>query len=306
MKVVAQTRTGVALLMVLGVILMITASVTVISTSWRRERIAVSYENQLSQINIMVHDAESYARIWLRENAQNIVTKSSNEPQGVTILRDYIQTEKGEGNVQIDCYDACAGLSMQHLREGNAQRYKAHLPMRMQRLTRRRSRSSQEGDWWIEEGRKDDRRFPQPIQGEWSKWSDSHLSQRSGESYDKKKLNGCIGEVLWLSPYANGKININTVPDPLLRALCEYKDIQAIENILRARQNGRKTSLQDLLSLGQNEFSNDDGIELVDSSTVWYALVTCSWNQLQRTYFIVIDIGTNGQSVKTLTHIPIL
>lgn len=270
-----------ALLLALTVLLlvMVTIGTAITAVASVADEVAVAtIEHRLADA---LRSGEGLALAWVRSGDQRIVLPP--EGGGVSLCHDRWSSGETTGSLQVDLYDALAGVPA-HLAVAG-QPLRLALPPAVRALVIPGQLSPPVP------GQPNDlierldlpggvRRFPVPMARRVCRWGVGEPAPVPEQALS------VVGLAQFVAVHAEGSININTAPADLLGLAFQMVGRGGLDVILERRRAGTFSDASDA-SESAND-GGDGGIRLVDRSSTWNALVTVSSNGVSRSRWVVI------------------
>lgn len=269
-----MTRRGVAMILVLAACVVILTASAVVAQARANAALGAGTTDGLAMALELAEASEDATIAWLRHASREVVLEPSPEIIGVPIMNDRLEIGRREITVRVTAWDQCAMLPNTDLSD---------LPA-MARLA-----GDQRPAWAGD-------RFPgadhtKTIPSARHDAASVRFATHNPEPNGQRQRGG-----------ASAAVNINTAPEPLLRAACADLGVASADSILVARRSGERATIT---TAGR---ADPSGLRLVAASTVWsvrtdigvsgpggasvavwtvYTLVGGTWSRVQR--FVIVD-----------------
>ncbi len=273
-------RRGMALLLALAVVVIVTtaiASALAAAGAATHEAVVGASEHRIDDA---LASGEAIAIAWVGREASRIVLPP--EGGGVAVSHDRWSGPDGQGSLQVDLYDGLGGIPIEQAIAGAPLRLALPQPLRGIIVPRDASLPTKGQGTDILE-RIDcpacARRFPVPLPAPVTFWgAGTGLSQGTAAQVDQRNRPSLAVAVC---PHAEHRININTAPVEVLELAYQALGREGVDALIERRRGGT-------FSEATGSAGEPKDIRLVDSSMVWNAAITASWNGVTRTWWVVI------------------
>lgn len=226
-----------------------------------------------------LRQGERLASAWLKAHGDDAVLPP--EGGGILLVDDHFILPSGEGRLTVVAYDGLAGLPASLAQAGSGLR--AALPAAMVELLVPRVNPTQPersahlvASLDLPEHVP---RFPQRPSGRGRVWRTPGAGHPSEEDLPAASGPSLAETIAFRS---DGRININTAPEALLRTAYAVLELEGVEEVL-----ARRRSLQP--SRAPVNAADATGLRLVAESDRWQMLIAVSWQGIRRSWWADFD-----------------
>jgi hypothetical protein len=274
-----------ALLMAVATLVLVLAGVTAGLVALRGAHQSTWSSEVDVRLQSGLREGERLASAWLNAHATDAVLPP--EGGGLVLVDDRFLLPSGEGRLSVVAYDGLGGIPACLAQRGSALR--AALPASLTALTLPAIDPSQaEATAYLldmielPEGVG---RFPAPPQSRGRLWRTAGVVGQVGTPAESGADPSLADSVSFRS---DGRININTAPEPLLRAAYAALRLDGVEAVLERRR------LLNASPLPKDGNSSADGLRLVAQSDRWQMLISVTWQDIRRSWWV--DFTASSQS----------
>ncbi len=277
---------GVALLVALAAVIVVLvavgASLRAVASVQRAQVVQTIHDRQLDLLLV----GELLAKQKLQARMENVVFPLAGGPMDV--VADKLYVPEADGELSVWLYDGLAGMPYAILKSDATLR--AYLPVRWQALrldaTDPAATESNRGldGLILPTGLS---HFPVPMTNSVSVWSPPTIAAPVVMDANNAVLTipqPSLVEVI--STVSQGRINRNTAPEWLLRAVYQAQERDGIADAIRLRERGQFDERED------DEARQP--LRLVATSDRWYALIAVVWQGRQRRWWIELVGNDDG------------
>lgn len=310
-------RGGAALLLVLTLILIISSSLSVALLQWQRAHAVQLASDEEQVLHALLRDSIMFAAHALeaRQAQHALVTPADEQVHAIPLTHDHVQLAGGTAVLRISAYDARAALPVTAAQTPHA--LHATLPDALRTLPIVHDAQAPVRSWLDSSLSTLATRFPDrhaalpPAQ-----WQDldakagsqtftagavdnTHASDASAATiFD----HSAPALAVYVNPWQDDAININTAPLPLLQAL--YKSIErndALEELIEARAQGTHSTDVPALPAGKQL-----PLKLVSESTLFTLHISVHYRGIRRNYIVCLQTGSsmNIKQILLLDEVP--
>lgn len=293
-------RHGIALLVVLGCLVLITALIRLglgAMRSWHGQDGRTRTEEHLLQ---GLADGQRLACQWLGAEAEQVVLPFSR--RGLLVVDDRWEAERRTGGLQVVLFDGLAGVPVRHAASGGMLRSALPPGIGLPAMTM--------GDPWSSADALERCRLPAGV-GRYpsphraasppDRWSGGSVTGGLPDAEDRSAPQGATSLVEAVSFISDGRINLNTASREVLRLVLQAAGRDDSDAPLRAREAGRPVALG--LPTGL-VLPSLPGITLVERSDCWQALITVWSDGVVRSWWVAILGDRSGFTVAGRHAIP--
>ena len=224
-----------------------------------------------------LRQGERLAGAWLIANSTSIVLPP--EGGGVRVVDDRFILPSGEGRLSVIAYDGLAGIPACMAQRGNALR--TALPESLMGLVvpSITPKQTEQSAYLIDciDLPDDTPRFPNGFLGRGRVWRTPEVrSPIFTDSLESPRPS--LAEMI--SFHSDGRINLNTAPAPLLRAVYSVLHLGGVEEVLEHRRQLQPSVAPQHASPASN------GLRLVAQSDRWQMLISVSWQGIHRSWWV--------------------
>jgi hypothetical protein len=260
-----MNQRGVAMLIVLATAVMLLAAASIIARSRATAALSQRTDERLRLAWAACEAAEAPILAWLERRSRRVVL-APDAPPVVTVLDDTILIGELEARIHVTAWDQTAMIPAVDL---------AKLPALSALLSRddraaARWMDTDRGSPGLDIGHPSVAIFPAP---DGPGALGARVATHNPPPGPARQRGGQLPA-----------ININTAPEPLLRAVYEQLDISGLHAVLQARRAGERAEIN------QQRGSNAQPIRLVGSSTAWGIRTDVSINGLRASIWSVYTL----------------
>ena len=272
-------RQGMALLLVLATCLIASAAAVGAVAAIARSRSAAIVEQQQAAIDVLRRDAEAAVAEWCRRAGVTLVTPPQRPWRPTLVVEATWPDADGRpsGSLRAWVWDGCSSHPPAVFQAGHplGLACAGPWPAALRRATAiERQRSDLLAIVELQPGQQ---RFPDPI-------------DRAGDD-------GALA--LAIAPHADGRVNINTAPLPLIAAIARELDVPLdLDRLRRDRERGLRQQLPPADAAHGDRLA---GVRLIDRTDRWQALIDLRLGSLRRTWWVAFALGAPAGS----TGIPV-
>ena len=281
-------RQGLALLMALAALVLVLAGVTAGLAALRGAHQSAWASEVDGRLTAGLRQGERLANAWLSAHAAKVVLPP--DGGGILLVDDRLLLPQGEGRLRVVAYDGLAGIPVQLAQRGNALR--AALPAALVSLVVPPVSTAQldSAAFLLDtlEVPADATRYPAPPRGQGRIWRTNEPQPIASDNVDTATEPSLAETIAFRS---DGRININTAPVPLLRAAYATLGISGIAEVLEHRRSLVASKPPDHPPVAAN------GLRLVAESDRWQMLITVSWQNIHRSWWVDFASKSQGSSM---------
>lgn len=272
------SRGGVALLVALAAVIVVLAALAGTFRMLAATQRAVVIVNVHDRHGDLLLAGEQLAHSWVMANSERVVLP----PAGgaIRVADDDLALKDGKARLQVWMFDGLAGVPLVAAHPGGELR--GVLPGRWPAVEL--PPGSADGDI-LERVRLPEglRRFPVVPNGPVVAWSAVGEALPEAMLETKDVVSQSLVEVIAIA--SQGRINRNTAPEWLLRAVYAGRSRGGLEAALLARER---------LQLVEEDDPEGPGIRLVAHSDRWNALIAATWNGRRRMWWVELSGNSAG------------
>lgn len=280
------TRRGLALLLALACVVVVLAAAAATLSALAATQRTVLVTTIDDRLDDLLAGGEALAASWLAQHSAQAVLPPEGGPR--VVASEDIVTTTGEGCLYVACYDTLAAAPI----DVAAGQLRTALPGRWLSLT---IPPPPVGGWPVDtlerlpipDGL---RRFPAVTTSATQVWAESGaVPALSVVRAPALAAVPSLVEVLAIP--GDGRININTASDSLLREAYRLLALGEVDQLIERRRRllftDATTRPGEVVNQRPNLTPNRPPITLVDSSDQWSALVVARWNGARRSRWVV-------------------
>jgi hypothetical protein len=269
-----RSRRGIALLLALATLVLVLAGMAASLAALHGSRQSAWSSSVDAHLLAGLRQGERLATTWLAANGDAVVLPP--EGGGILLLDDRFLLPEGSGRLTVVAYDGCAGLPVGLAQRGDALRLSLSGPLLD--LDIPASEPAVAARLLDTLALPDDvSRYPQPGFGAGRLWRTGDVPATAGES--RQPATGMsLAEAI--SFHSDGGVNLNTAPEPLLRATYARLGLPGVEALLERRRLLQPTT-------PPSAALRVDGLRLLAASECWQMLIRVEWHGVSRTWWVV-------------------
>jgi len=281
----SPSNRGVAMLMALATLVIVLAGVTAGLAALRGAHQSAWVSEVDGRLLAGLRQGERLANAWLNANASGVVLPPAGG--GILLVDDRFILPSGAGRLSVVAYDGLAGIPAFLAQRGSAMR--TALPAAWMGLTIPAINPGQadQSAYLIDglELPEGTARFPTPPLGRGRVWKAAMVS--SPFIAEAQPIpDPSLAEIIAFR--SDGRINLNTAPEPLLRTAYSVLGLGGVEKVLEARRLSQASQAP----VGAPATANR--LRLVAQSDRWQMLISVSWQDIHRSWWV--DFSSSGES----------
>ena len=277
---------GVALLMALATVVLVLAGVTAALTAVHGVRQTARSGDVDARLLAGLRQGERLAAAWMKTDSAKLVLPP--DGGGVVLVDDRFILGDGEGRISVTAYDGLAGIPACLAQRGSALRLA--LPASLVGLTVPPISAAKPSPHLLDSLELPDGvpRFPRDRRGQGRIWRsvDAGIPADVGSWTDAEP--SLAETIAFLS---DGRINLNTAPASLLRTAYAVLGLGGVDAVLERRQ----ALLPSDPPAGVQPAAG--GLRLVAQSDRWQMLITVSWLDISRSWWVDYATTPTGSSL---------
>lgn len=278
-----MSRRGIAMLMALATVVLVLAGITAGLTALHGARQSTRNSDADARLLAGLRQGERLAAAWMQASSAALVLPP--DGGGLVLVDDRFVLADGEGRLSITAYDGLGGLPACLAQRGGALRLALPTALAALNVPPISASRAEQSSFLLDslELPEGVRRFPRDRLGPGRIWRSAGSAPplASGPGTDPEPSLAAT-----LAFHSDGRININTAPAPLLRAAYAMLGIGGVDQVLERRQALQQSDAPASTSAG--------GLRLVAQSDRWQMLITVSWLDLSRSWWV--DFATVSQA----------
>lgn len=267
---VELARTGAALLIVLGAVILITTVLsTLVATAGRRHATRTESLNAAIAEDLL-RQADRLAEAWLAETTSSIVLPPESQSPRISVATHELQLAGTPVTLALTAFDQNGMVPLADAPSSLV----STLPPDVRALRDHLGRGASQAPYGLDQV---------------ASLRDQHSERPvfpTGASEDAPRTPLAFGELT--GTHAHGSrvaINPNTAPIPLVAAALREAGLGGIEHVIEARSRARPVPLGDLVSLGDT--AGERSLEFVSSSQSWAVRVDITVSGHQKSWWTV-------------------
>lgn len=286
------TRAGVALLLAVATLVLVLSGVTAAAMAMHGARQSAWTSTVDGRLLAGLQQGERLAVAWLNASADAVVLPPAGG--GLALIDDRFVLASGEGRLRVTAYDGLSGIPACLAQRGSALR--TALPRALAELAVPpiSPQRAEESAHLVEllalpEGVP---RFPSAPAGPPRTWRAVAAAVPAVDAPAGEESASLAGTI---SFHSDGRINLNTAPEALLRAAWRELRLDGIDELLQRRRQGIASRPP------QRESVGEPMPRLVDRSDRWQMLITVEWQGIRRGWWVVFA-GKSGAFSMVARH----
>lgn len=266
-------RSGIALLLALATLVLVLAGMTAALAALHGARQSAWSSGVDAHLLAGLRQGERLATAWLASGGDRLVLPP--EGGGVLLVDDRFRLADGDGRLSVIAYDGLAGLPIGLAQRGDPLRQALDGPLLDLPIPAVPPAAAAQllDRLPLPDGLD---RFPRPALGTGRLWRTAGQPATAGAA--RQAGGTSLAEAIAFR--SDGRINLNTAPEPLLRAAYARLRLDGIDAALERRR---------LLQPGQapSAPSRVDGLRLVGESDCWQMLISLEWQGIRRSWWVI-------------------
>lgn len=276
------SRHGMALLVALAAVIVVLAALAGTFRTLAATQRAVVIVNVHERHGDLLLAGEQLARTWVMTSSERLVLPPAGG--GVRVADDRLMLGDSEARLQVWIFDGLAGVPLAAAQPGGELR--GALPGRWPAVGLPPWLPGVPDSDVLERARLPEelRRFPEVPAGPVVAWSAVGAALPPMAAVEAAAVvSPSLAEVV--ATASDGRINRNTAPEWLLRAVYSQRAQGGLDAALRARER---------LMLSEEDDPEGSSIRLIGRSDRWNALIAATWNGRRRTWWVELSGNSAG------------